>query len=90
MKINIFFFFSGLLIRKIVEDIKLYIAGRLKPYDRKAFFFSGHEMNVAAVVRALELDEPIIPLYGSTIILETLRDKKKNYYIRVNILIREI
>ncbi|PBC32120.1 Testicular acid phosphatase [Apis cerana cerana] len=74
---------GGLLIRKIVEDIKLYIAGRLKPYDRKAFFFSGHEMNVAAVVRALELDEPIIPLYGSTIILETLRDKKKNYYIRV-------
>lgn len=90
MKVNIFFFFSGLLIRKIVEDIKLYIAGRLKPYDRKAFFFSGHEMNVAAVVRALELDEPIIPLYGSTIILETLRDKKKNYYIRVNILIHEI
>lgn len=90
MKVNIFFFFSGLLIRKIVEDIKLYIAGRLKPYDRKAFFFSGHEMNVAAVVTALELDEPIIPLYGSTIILETLRDKKKNYYIRVNILIREI
>lgn len=60
-----------------MEDIKLYIAGRLKPYDRKAFFFSGHEMNVAAFARALELDEPIIPLYGSTIILETLRDKKK-------------
>lgn len=74
---------GGFLIRKIVEDIKLYIAGRLKPYDRKAFFFSGHEMNVAAFARALELDEPIIPLYGSTIILETLRDKKKNYYVRV-------
>lgn len=69
----------------MVEDIKTYIAGRLEPYDRKAFLFSGHEMNVAAVAKALGLDEPTVPAYGSTIILETLRDKKANYYVRVNI-----
>ncbi|XP_017753423.1 PREDICTED: venom acid phosphatase Acph-1-like [Eufriesea mexicana] len=73
---------GGLLIRKMVEDIKTYIAGRLEPYDRKAFLFSAHEMNVAAVAKALGLDEPIVPAYGSTIILETLRDKKGNYYVR--------
>ncbi|XP_017880147.1 venom acid phosphatase Acph-1-like [Ceratina calcarata] len=74
---------GGMLIRKIVEDIKTYKVGRLEPYDRKAFLFSAHEMNVAALARALELDEPIVPAYGATLILETLRDKKGNYYIRV-------
>ncbi|XP_076754256.1 venom acid phosphatase Acph-1 [Xylocopa sonorina] len=74
---------GGLMIRKIVDDIKMYKAGKLEPYDRKAFLFAAHEMNVAAVARALELDEPIIPAYGSTLIFETLRDKKKNYYVRV-------
>ncbi|CAK9831632.1 Venom acid phosphatase Acph-1 [Anthophora retusa] len=74
---------GGLLIRKMVEDIKTYKTGRLEPYDRKAFLFSAHEMNVAAVAKALDLDEPIVPAYGSTLILETLRDKKGNYYVRV-------
>lgn len=78
-------FFQGILLRKMIEDIQAYKAGKLEPYDRKAFFFSGHEMNVAAVAKALELDEPVIPAYGSTIILETLRDKKGTYYVRVNV-----
>ncbi|XP_076618084.1 venom acid phosphatase Acph-1 [Colletes latitarsis] len=74
---------GGLLLRKMIDDIETYKAGKLEPYDRKAFFFSAHEMNVAAVARALDLDEPIIPAYGSTMILETLRDKKGTYYVRV-------
>ncbi|XP_053971614.1 venom acid phosphatase Acph-1-like [Hylaeus volcanicus] len=74
---------GGVLLRKIVDDIEAYKAGKLMPYDRKAFLFAGHEMNVAAVARALDLDEPVVPAYGSTIILETLRDKKGSYYVRV-------
>lgn len=73
---------GGMLLRKMVEDVQMYKAGKLEPSDRKAFFFSAHEMNVAAVAKALELDEPVIPAYGSTIILETLRDKKGTYYVR--------
>ncbi|XP_054001257.1 venom acid phosphatase Acph-1-like [Hylaeus anthracinus] len=74
---------GGVLLRKMVDDIEAYKAGKLMPYDRKAFLFAGHEMNVAAVARALDLDEPVVPAYGSTIILETLRDKKGSYYVRV-------
>ncbi|XP_003700180.1 venom acid phosphatase Acph-1 [Megachile rotundata] len=74
---------GGLLLRKMIEDIKTYQMGKLEPYDRKAFLFSAHEMNVAAVVRALGLDEPSVPAYGATVILETLRDKKGSYYVRV-------
>lgn len=81
-------FTSGLLLRKMVEDIKTYQLGKLEPYDVKAFLFSAHEMNVAAFVRALDLDEPVIPAYGATVILETLRDKKGTYYVRVNIQFR--
>ena len=73
---------GGLLLRKMIEDIKTYQQGKLEPYDTKAFLFSAHEMNVAAVVRALDLDEPAIPAYGATVILETLRDKKGTYYVR--------
>lgn len=69
----------------MVEDIEAYKAGKLEPYDRKAFLFSAHETNVAAVARVLDLDEPVVPAYGSTLILETLRDKKGTYYVRVNI-----
>ncbi|KAK2577299.1 hypothetical protein KPH14_003433 [Odynerus spinipes] len=74
---------GGMLLRKIVDDIELYQTGRLEPADRKAFLFSAHETNVAAFARTLGTNEPVIPAYGSTIILETLRDKKGTYYVRV-------
>lgn len=73
-----------MLLRKIVNDIELYQKGRLEPTDRKAFLFSAHEVNVAALARTLGTNEPLLPAYGSTIILETLRDKKGTYYIRVS------
>ncbi|XP_015177590.1 PREDICTED: venom acid phosphatase Acph-1-like [Polistes dominula] len=74
---------GGMLLKKIIEDIELYQKGKLTPADRKAFLFSAHEVNVAALARALGTNEPLLPAYGSTIILETLRDKKGTYYIRV-------
>ncbi|XP_076234090.1 venom acid phosphatase Acph-1 [Calliopsis andreniformis] len=76
---------GGTLLRKIIEDIQVYKSGKLEPYDRKAFLFSAHEVNVAAVAKVLELDEPAIPAYGSALILETLRDKKGTYYVRVRL-----
>lgn len=57
----------------------------LQPRQRKAFFYSAHEVNVAAVARALGTNDPILPLYGSTIIFETLTDDLDNYFVRVSI-----
>lgn len=59
----------------MVDDIQEHRAGKL-PRDRKAFLFGGHEFNVAALAYALGTNEPTVPNYGATIILETLRDKK--------------
>ncbi|KAI4492993.1 hypothetical protein M0802_009763 [Mischocyttarus mexicanus] len=74
---------GGMLLKRIIEDIELYQKGKLMPTDRKAFLFSAHEVNVAALAKTLGTNEPLLPAYGSTIILETLRDKKGSYFIRV-------
>ncbi|EZA51681.1 hypothetical protein DMN91_004205 [Ooceraea biroi] len=73
---------GGILLRKMVDDIREHQTGKM-PQDRKAFLFGSHEVNVAAVAYALGTNEPAVPAYGSTIILETLRDKAGLYYIRV-------
>lgn len=77
----------GILLRKMVDDIQEHQTGKM-PQDRKAFLFGSHEVNVAAVAFALGTNEPVIPAYGSTIILETLRGKTGLYYVRVHIDLR--
>ncbi|XP_011881184.1 PREDICTED: venom acid phosphatase Acph-1-like isoform X2 [Vollenhovia emeryi] len=72
---------GGMLLRKLVDDIQEHRAGKLIR-DRKAFLFGGHEANVAALAYTLGTNEPTVPAFGATIILETLRDKKGLYYIR--------
>lgn len=70
------------MVRRIVNDIEEHQAGKALP-DRKAFLFSSHELNVAALAYALGTNEPKLPAYGSTIIVETYRDKLGLYYIKV-------
>ncbi|XP_015606223.1 venom acid phosphatase Acph-1 [Cephus cinctus] len=74
---------GGMLLRKVTDDIKELRTGNLRPSGRKAFFFSAHELNVATFVRTLGTDDPVLPAYGSTVILETLQDENEMYYIRV-------
>lgn len=76
----------GILLRKMVDDIQEKRTGKL-PHDRKAFFFGSHEVNIAAIAYALGTNEPTVPAYGATIILETLQDKKGIYYVRVRYMI---
>lgn len=73
---------TGMLVRKMVDDIQEHQAGK-SIRDRKAFLFGAHEHNVASLAYTLGTNEPTVPAYGATIILETLRDKKGIYYVRV-------
>lgn len=68
----------------MTENMKALRAGTLHPSGRKAFLYSAHELNVAAIARSLGTNDPILPLYGSAIILETLQDQRQRYYVRVN------
>ncbi|XP_043470507.1 venom acid phosphatase Acph-1-like [Leptopilina heterotoma] len=74
---------GGMLLRKITDDIKEVRAGTMKPPDRKAFFFSAHELNVVSFARVLGLNTPILPSYGSTFIIETLQNESNDYFIRI-------
>lgn len=77
-------FHTGMLLRKMTEDMIDLRDEVLQPAERKAFLFSAHEVNIAALARALGTDDPIVPAYGSTIILETLQDDENRYYVRVS------
>jgi len=77
---------TGMLVRKMVDDIQEHQAGK-SIHDRKAFLFGAHEFNVASLAYTLGTNEPTVPAYGATIILETLRDKKGIYYVRVYMII---
>ncbi|XP_053597176.1 venom acid phosphatase Acph-1-like [Microplitis demolitor] len=76
---------GGILLHEITEGMKALRDGVLQPHERKAFFYSAHELNVAAAARALGTNDPILPLYGSTIIFETLKDEHNNYFIKVQL-----
>lgn len=71
-----------MLLRKMVDDIQEHREGKLIR-DRKAFLFGVHEFSVAALAYALGTNEPTVPAYGSTFIIEALKDKKGIYYVRV-------
>ncbi|XP_015116142.1 venom acid phosphatase Acph-1 [Diachasma alloeum] len=74
---------GGPLLRKITESMRALSSERLDPPTRKAFFYSAHELNVVSMARTLGTDDPVIPLYGSAIIFETLQDERKRFYVKV-------
>lgn len=71
---------GGVIIRRFIDNIRI---NEKRDRPRKIYLYSGHEVNVAAVVRALNLTEPEIPPYGSAIIFEKLKDLNNKVYIRV-------
>lgn len=79
-----FFNISGPLLREITENIKSFVDESLKPPSRKLFLYSAHELNVAALSRSIGIKDPVLPEYGSAILIETLQDESKKYFVRVN------
>ncbi|KAK0095347.1 hypothetical protein PV326_008627 [Microctonus aethiopoides] len=74
---------GGILLREVTENMKALRDGILEPSNRKAFLYAAHEFNVVAMSRALGLENPVIPSYGSAIIFETLQDEKKRLYVKI-------
>ena len=48
----------------------------------KIFLYSGHEMNIVAMLKNLRLWKPHIPQYTSAVIIE-LFEKSEKYFIKV-------
>lgn len=54
--------------------------GKLKPSERKAFLYGGHDSTIANLLSALNVWEPQVPDYGITVIFEFSRDIITNNY----------
>ncbi|GAB1867865.1 Prostatic acid phosphatase [Camponotus japonicus] len=49
--------------------------------NTKLYLYSGHESNIAAILRAFKLYKPHVPEYSSAVILELL-EQNKQYYVK--------
>lgn len=75
-------FFAGTLLRKIINDMDGVMNGTLQ--DRKINIFSGHDINMAALLHALNIYEDIMPKYTSCIMIE-LHEKNGKFFVKVRI-----
>lgn len=51
--------------------------------DTKMYLYSGHESNVAGLLKAFDLYEPHVPQYSSAVITE-LQKLDEEYYVKVS------
>lgn len=46
------------------------MSGQLKPWGRKLFLYSGHEVTIAWLLTVMNVFEPHIPPYGAHVVVE--------------------
>ena len=71
---------GGTIVKKFIDNIKRHVGNDRK---RKIYLYSGHEVNIAAYVRAHNLTEPVLPPYGCAIILEKLGNESGKHFVRM-------
>ncbi|CAK9832975.1 Venom acid phosphatase Acph-1 [Anthophora retusa] len=71
--------FGGMLVKKFIENMN----PKENTATPKIYLYSAHEINIASFSKVHGFNEPKIPLYGSAIIVEKLRDIIGTQYIRI-------
>ncbi|KAL6434819.1 hypothetical protein ACFW04_005184 [Cataglyphis niger] len=71
---------GGVLLRTIINDMDKIINGTLK--DRRINLFSAHDLNVSAMLHALNIFDFRPPEYTSSIIIE-LHEKNYKFFVKV-------
>lgn len=74
---------GGMLIKRFIDNMDM-TGERKNP--RKMYIYSGHEVNLAAFARALDISEPRLPEYGSAFMFEKLRNETGDLHIKVIIM----
>ncbi|KAF5290084.1 hypothetical protein FQA39_LY14865 [Lamprigera yunnana] len=71
---------GGVLLKKLINDWISVIDGTLKPQDRKAFLYIGHDSTVVNILSALKIWDPQIPGFAINTIFEFSYDKNLRTY----------
>ncbi|XP_063930430.1 testicular acid phosphatase homolog [Zophobas morio] len=69
---------GGVLLKKLISDWRSKADGTIKPPQRKAFLYGGHDSTIVNILRTLDVWDPQLPDYGITILLEFSTDKATN------------
>ncbi|OAD53251.1 Venom acid phosphatase Acph-1 [Eufriesea mexicana] len=70
---------GGFLVKEFIKNMN-FKGNTTQP---KIYIYSGHEINIAAFAKAHDFIEPILPAYGSAIIVEKLRSSNGKIYIQM-------
>ena len=69
---------GGVLLKKLINDWKSVIDGTIKPKERKAFLYIGHDSTIVNLLRALKVWDPQVPGYAINIFIEFSQDEYTN------------
>ncbi|XP_051168234.1 venom acid phosphatase Acph-1-like isoform X3 [Leptopilina boulardi] len=72
---------GGMLVKKFIEDMKKVKNGTMDR-KRKIMLYSAHDINIAAVLKALNVYYPHVPKFSSAVIVE-LHLKNQEYFVKV-------
>ncbi|GLV41157.1 uncharacterized protein CBL_04681 [Carabus blaptoides fortunei] len=61
---------GGTFLRKIINDAKSRMEGKLEPNERKFYLYSGHDYNIVFTLAAMKIYEPHLPPYACYIVFE--------------------
>ncbi|XP_003394436.1 venom acid phosphatase Acph-1 [Bombus terrestris] len=70
---------GGFLVKEFIKNMD----AKKTRNSPKIYVYSGHEVNVAAFARAHDLTQPEMPFFGSTIIVEKLRNCAGKQFVRM-------
>lgn len=74
------FIFTGLLLKKLIEDWQSIAEKKQQPPERKAILYGGHDSTITNILNALNVWDPQFPDYGIMIMFEFYKDLTTNHY----------
>ncbi|XP_015589423.1 venom acid phosphatase Acph-1 [Cephus cinctus] len=71
---------GGTLVRRFVDNMN--VTGKRSGH-RKLYLYSGHEVNIAAFLRAHDITKPALPVYGTAVIFEKLENATGDVFVKM-------
>lgn len=85
MRMTNFVFAKGVWLRKWLEHVETYQmqSNENKGLKKKAYFYGGHDINIAGILMTLGIFYPHLPNYASAVNFELHEDDSQQFYVKV-------